>query len=77
MPSVHRAAREATSTTYAANLLRSASLSTNPNLPTNVCIVGAGGVLGDWFLLIFLSDDAATRSRPRRRPRSAQTKLQQ
>jgi len=76
MLSLRRTAREATSATYAAKLLRTASLDKNPNPPANVCIVGAGGTHGDWFLLIFLGDDAAAQSRPRRRNRTPQREIQ-
>lgn len=76
MQSVRRTVREATSARYAAKLLRSASLSKNPNPPDDVCVVGSGGAHGDWFLLIFLGEDKAAQSRPRRRTRTPQPELQ-
>jgi hypothetical protein len=76
MLSVRKTAREANSATYAAKLLRSASLSQNPDASENVCVVGSGGTHGDWFLVIFLGDDAAAQSRSRRRNRTPQAELQ-
>ena len=75
MPSFNGKTRKASSTTYAANLLRSASLNNNSSLPPDVCVVGSGGVQGDWFLLIFLGEDVAARSSRRRQSRSPHAEL--
>ncbi len=70
MPSSNEKTRKAASTTYATNLLRSAILNDNSGGGSDVCVVGAGGSQGDWFLLIFLGEDAAAQAPRRCRNRS-------
>jgi hypothetical protein len=75
MSSLNGKTRKAASTTYAANLLRSASLNNNSGGAGDVCVVGAGGTQGDWFLLIFLGEDARAQSPRRCRNRSSRAEL--
>ena len=75
MPSFNGKTQKAASTTYAANLLRSASLNDTSGGTGDVCVVGAGGTQGDWFLLIFLGEDARAQSPRRCRNRSSRAEL--
>ena len=75
MPSFNGKTQKAASTTYAANLLRSASLNDTSSGAGDVCVVGAGGTQGDWFLLIFLGEDARAQSPRRCRNRSSRAEL--